>query len=144
MAQSAVVGTFGDPRRLAGGYLVGPGLNFYTVGTNTINDVAGASNGRWNGSGVIRGFLGVRFMFSGSNHYGFFDVSYDNNPNSASGMLTIHGWAVEDAAETALTTGPTDAAEIPEPGTVATLGLGLLALGAAGIRRKRAQAKQAA
>lgn len=145
LAAAVVSPTLDNPARLGSGYFIDGARTFRAISNGTGADFAGASNGFWNGAGVIRGYAGFRFVSSGSNYYGYFDVSYDNNPSSDNGTLTIHGWAYEDVAGTGITTGPTDiGGAVPEPATLATLGLGLLAMGAAGIRKKRAQAQKAA
>ncbi len=75
-----------------------------------------------------RGFLGVRFTKNGTDfHYAWFDVEAD----VANQTITIHGWGFEDEINTPVGAG------VPSPGAV---GLGLLAMGAAGIRRHRGRA----
>jgi MYXO-CTERM domain-containing protein len=143
----------GNPLRLGGGYLIGPGVfpkyplpppyswvavNPWVQATSsTWNDIAG-DTGAWNQYGTpVRGFLPIRFtssLLSAGDHYGYFDVSYDPTPTMGNGTLTINGWAYETLADTALTT-PT-----PEPASVTCAGLGLLALGSAGIRARRKKA----
>lgn len=72
-----------------------------------------------------RGFVGVRFDIpGGSPHFGYLDISIDTTAQT----VTVHGGAYESEANTPITT------PVPEP-----TGLGLLAIGAAGIagwRRK--------
>jgi MYXO-CTERM domain-containing protein len=76
-----------------------------------------------------RGFLGVRFSNNGTDfHYAWFDVEVDVRI----GKLTIHGWGFENEANTGIGAG-----EVPAPGVA---GLGLLAMGAAGVRRQRKRA----
>ncbi len=133
VATQSIVANGNDPRRLGPGYLINAGLNWYANATGTTNDVGGGSAGAWNSANpgtVVRGFLGVRFNLGDGAHYGFFDVSYDNTPNRNIGTMTIWGWAYEDSADTAITTGASGA--VPEPATALPIGLGLLALGAAG------------
>jgi hypothetical protein len=105
--------------------------------------VAGISAGSWNGAaGAVQGYLGFRFQspeLSPGNHYGFFDVTYTNDPVSRFGNLIISGWEYETTTGAGVLTGPIVAGTIPEPASMALAGLGLLALGAAGLRRKRAQ-----
>src|SRR6185295_2004604 len=99
-----------DPRRLGAGYLISAGLNWYGNAVGTANDIAGNSAGQWNSpttAEVVRGFLGIRFIspaLSPGLHYGFFDVSYDNNPSSSNGKLTIWAWAFETDPDTSITT----------------------------------------
>ena len=79
------------------------------------------------------GFAGVRFKI-GSNtagpnyHYAWLRVQI----NAAGDFLTIIDWAYEDQPGVAIAAGAT-----PEPGTGAMVGLGLLALGARGVRHRR-------
>ena len=69
------------------------------------------------------GFIGIQFDIGGNQHLGW--IEYEGNNNSASG--TIVSWAYEQNP-------------VPIPGT---FGLGLLAMGAAGMARLRQRKKEA-
>jgi hypothetical protein len=76
--------------------------------------------------------MGVRFQstsLSPGTHYGYLNLTRNGS------TLTVTGWGYETTADTAITTAET---ATPEPATSIPIGLGLLALGAAGLRRKRA------
>ena len=130
-----------NPRRLAQNYVISAGrLNWINAGNGSENDIAGVGIGNWNGTGTITGFLGIRFTSSAltaGNHYGYFDVSYDNNPTD-NGHLTIRGWAYETTANAAITT-----PNAPEPSSLLLAGLGMLSCGAAGIRASRERKRAA-
>jgi hypothetical protein len=85
-----------------------------------------------NGSQTYNGWLRVGVTFAGGNPTGISLVSKDGSPD-------IYGaWSTGD-----IQVGQTDFAAIPEPASVAT-GLGLFALGAAGVREFRRRKQQAA
>lgn len=87
-----------------------------------------SDNGQFDVSGVR--YMGVRFDIGGNLHYGW--VGLDLAPDLTS--LTITEVAYNDTPGQGIFTGT----EIPEPGHAA-VGLGLLALGAAGVLRHRRQ-----
>jgi hypothetical protein len=74
------------------------------------------------------GIAGVRFNIGGQDHYAWIrlDVALDGS------SLTIVDWAYEDAPGTRISAGA-----VPEPGSGGLVGLGLLALGARGVRHRR-------
>ncbi len=74
--------------------------------------------------------IGFRFQRSGQTHYGFASISIGIS-DANTGFITINRWGWEDVANT-----PISASAVPEPGNAA-MGLGALALGAAGLRRWR-------
>lgn len=132
-----------DPLRLGGGYNINAGQYWISVSTGTGQDIAGDA-GYWNGADgeAVNGFLGIRFSSSALSpglHYGFLQLSYDNTPDSSSGTLQILGWAYETTAGASITTFDVSTTAVPEPATLIPMGLGLLALGAAGLRAKRRQ-----
>ncbi len=139
----AFAGTGNDPLRLASGVLI-PGIqSFYgpmTTSFGTSHDLGisstfqiryttgfadsgGFETGQWGGG--ARGFIGFNIEVAGADTFGWIDVEW----NELSKQLIIHGWAYNDTPR-----GPISTGEVPAPAS----GLALLALGAAGIRRKRA------
>ena len=76
------------------------------------------------------GYLGFAFEPSlvGATYYGWAQITISNT-----GAGTLHGWAYEDAAGTAIRAG---AVPVPEPGT-ALFGLALLGSVACAARRRR-------
>ncbi len=88
----------------------------------------------------VDGFLGFRFDNVSGTHYGWSKINIDlNGPNSS---FTIKEWAYESVPNASITVGAT-AAAIPEPSTNVMMGLSLLAMGVAGVRRWRETRKQA-
>jgi hypothetical protein len=87
-----------------------------SVGRNLLNFYGGT------------GIAGVRFNIGGQDHYAWIrlDVALDGS------SLTIVDWAYEDAPGTRISAGA-----VPEPGSGGLVGLGLLALGARGVRHRR-------
>lgn len=84
------------------------------------------------------GILGFTFNPDGTQLYGWADVTF--SVGGTYGLATVNEWAY-DSTGSSILAGQTVVAAVPEPATAAT-GLALLALGAAGLRRKRR--KQAA
>lgn len=83
------------------------------------------------------GFLGVRFQWNGNTHYGWIEA----DGNATATVLTISQWAYNDIPGEGILAGQPTA--VPEPASW-PVGLGLLALGAAGVtqyRRQRSCAK---
>ena len=78
-----------------------------------------------------KGYIGIKFDIGGNDHLGW--IEYEGQSNWTAG--TILGWAYEDTPGT-----PINAGQVPIPGT---FGLGLLALGAAGVARLRQRKKEA-
>jgi hypothetical protein len=74
------------------------------------------------------GIAGVRFNIGGQEHFAWIRLQVSATGDS----LTIVDWAYEDAPDT-----PISAGAVPEPGSAGLVGLGLLALGARGVRHRR-------
>ena len=104
-----------------------------------INTRAAATNGsaffqdgQWGSNPVTSGYAGFRIQneANGTTNYGWVRVTVTNDQENLPSSITINEWAYEDSPGTPIPAG------IPEPSEIG-LGLGLLALGAAGIRRHR-------
>jgi hypothetical protein len=96
---------------------------YFGVSSSGDYDLYSGTYGYWQQN--QRGFLLFQFFTSGGTHFGYFDLSIAPNGES----LRIHGWAFNSLPGGAIST-----IALPSPGTV---GLGALAMGAAGIRRQR-------
>lgn len=88
------------------------------------------------------GYIGFSFVSGGDTLYGWASVTYKlNDPTYPT--FSVGSWAYEDSGA-AIRVGQTSSpAAVPEPSTYAA-GLGLIALGAAGLRRWRKQKQVAA
>ena len=80
-------------------------------------------------------YIGFQFKPDSTVLYGWADVTLTETEDDTYGTFTVNRWAYDDTGASILT-GQTVAAPVPEPATYA-LGLGALALGAAGLRRRR-------
>jgi MYXO-CTERM domain-containing protein len=104
-----------------------------SVGANFVNGGYISQNGNLGSnavgfSSVAASFVGFSFKIGGNTHYGWAQLT----PTfGAAGSIQINQWAYNSIAGQAIQVGA-----VPEPATAAT-GLGLLALGAAGLRRQR-------
>lgn len=111
----------------------------YSTDSNTANIISRTTSGtNLTFSGTVVGFNTtnpgfIAFSFAGQNgtQFGWAEISFSTGVD---GGLTITQWGYETAANTPINVG--DGSPVPEPSTYA-LGLGLLALGAAVIRRRR-------
>jgi len=103
------------------------GVSFFA--TNDGN-VAGSPPFAPGGNGSATGFVGIQFDISGAIHYGWLEVIVSRESGRPTGLEVLSA-AYETIAGADIQTGA-----IPEPASVG-LGLGLLALGAAGVRRSR-------
>ena len=135
----------GNPARLPGGYYIGYSagtFNSMTSSFGTFHDLVQAGDvkvvsytggatvfsssysvGDW--AGGQRGYLGFAMYIGLDTYFGWFDVE----AAVGGGQLIIHGWGLNTTSTEGL-----EAGQIPAP---AAGGLAALALGAAGIRRKR-------
>jgi hypothetical protein len=77
------------------------------------------------------GFAGVRFNIGGQAHFAWLRIAVSDDGDS----ITVIDWAWEDQPNVAVQAGAMPAA--PEPPPAALTGLGLLALGAAGVQHRR-------
>jgi len=137
-----------DPVRFAQGQVVDYGLSFFSFdyyrGTNhdlfrkgfsysvtNYGDFNYSSStfGAWRPG--QRGFLLFAFYEDEDAYFGFFDIGLSPNGQS----MLIYGWQFNNTSGAPITTQP-----LPAPGAV---GLGALAMGAAGIRRKRSAGPKA-
>ena len=119
------------------GQMVGTNLNFkfnsvssllYSYAKNSISLYFKSATGFVFGN---TSYVGFQFNPSGSlTLYGWAEVTFTT---ANQGSITVHRWAYDDSGA-AIQVGATSA--VPEPAAAAT-GLGLLALGAAGLRRSR-------
>ena len=89
-------------------------------------------------SSGVSTYIGFRFKPSSTMLYGWANVTLTNG--NFFGTFVINEWAYDDSGSS-IQTGQTSA--VPEPATYA-LGLGALALGAAGLRRMRQRKRLAA
>jgi hypothetical protein len=132
---AVVTGNNGNLLGLAAGQTISNGRGFSnSVGSiflsasldNATNITSGAST-----------YIGFRFKPSSTILYGWANVTLTDG--GSYGTFVINEWAYDDSGSS-IQTGQTSA--VPEPATYA-LGLGALALGAAGLRRWRKQKKAA-
>ena len=147
-ATTSVVGVisagFNYPSRLAAGASVGPSAAFIAVngglqqGRGDMAWGPGYSSSRWvapTGGPAATGYLGVKFKIGADDYFGWVRVSVEPNGAPSPRGVTVHDAAYESVAGVGIVAGNTG---VPEPG-----GVGLLALGGAGLtmlRRRRAQA----
>lgn len=121
-----------QPDALANGDPIGGTNNFIDYGFLAFS--GDPNYGNW--AGQTTKYLGLKFDIGGNTHYGWAGIGVD--PNNANFIL--RDFAYEDVAGIGITAGAGGAAAglVPEP---STFGMGLLAMGAAGIRawRKRRQ-----
>ena len=130
---------FGSSSRWA--YGLAPGNRIATTGSSgarnfNSNDLIGTP-GSLLGSAAesaslfrFSGFMGVQLD---NGNFGWIQVKSGSEPKS----LTIVGWAYEDSGQH-LTAGA-----VPEPTSAMLMGLGLMAMGAAGVRELRRRKRQA-
>jgi len=137
----------GNPMRLAAsnniGYLSQGGTQYFYSMTSflgTVHDLAAAgtfkvlfggvtsfsstfSSGDW--AGGQRGYLGFALFIGADTYFGWFDVEVAAGGN----QMTVYAWGLNTTSFESIHVG-----DVPAPGAV---GLGALAMGAAGIRRQR-------
>ncbi|MGJ3241610.1 MAG: hypothetical protein ACFE0O_01445 [Opitutales bacterium] len=127
----------GGVRNISANFMVGPtlatdyGINGSGLAIYRYTNVAtGVFYSATNFTDGVNGFIGFSFDSSGAGAgYGWAEVRFDLTNTT----LTILQWSWEADNNTAIQVGTTGANPIPEPATTAA-GLGLLALGAAGLR----------
>lgn len=143
-------------------YLTAPAGGFYVVSSsgNLLGLAAGQTISEYDGRGFISSissviyngslanvanissgvstYIGFQFNPSGTVLFGWANVTLTNGDGF--GTFVINEWAYDDTGAS-IQTGQTSA--VPEPATYA-LGLGALALGAAGLRRMRQRKRLAA
>jgi len=111
-----------------GGFNASISFVFYN---GSLGNVANITSG-------VSTYIGFRFNPSGTELFGWANVTLTNG--NGFGTFVINEWAYDDTGAS-IQTGQTSA--VPEPATYA-LGLGALALGAAGLRRMRQRKRLAA
>jgi hypothetical protein len=116
-------------KRFSSGSSIGASADFAADRADLFDFGGGGFNPAfdWSSSGAI-GFAGVKL----DDHYGWIQIEI-SAPNTA----TIIDWAYETEPNVAIRAG-----DIPEPAAGALTGLGLLALGAEGVRRRRAESRK--
>lgn len=119
-----------DLRALSSGFSLYSGANFARIVAYIVNDdgpyyAVGFTDG-------VAGFMGFHFNPSGTTLYGWAEIVLSSG--GSFGEFEMVRWAYEDSGA-AIQVGA-----IPEPETIA-VGLGMLALGAAGLRRWRGTRK---
>ena len=96
------------------------------IGGSSHNSASSSSFGEFNGEDEERGYIGFFMETESSYGFGWLDIGYDFESNT----LTMYDWAFNDD-------GDLNAGHGPPPLVPGPTGLLALALGAAGIRRKR-------
>ena len=125
-------------QKLPGGYVLSAGITNYAFGTTPKASNIVTDNGSlslWVGQSGWEigdtGYFGFRFTNAGGVHYGWGELTFTGSPSGA-GFTLNEAWYNDVVGESIIV----GATAVPEPETVA-LGLGALALGAAGLRRWR-------
>jgi MYXO-CTERM domain-containing protein len=116
------------------------GLSFYVAQNRALINMSSSSffiganlkNGGWSLGDT--GYFGFKFTSNGNTHYGWAEMTLSNSTAQA----TINEAWYNDTPDGSVTVGNA----VPEPAEVG-LGLGVLALGAAGLRRMRQNRKAA-
>ncbi|MEE2971516.1 MAG: hypothetical protein VX672_00175, partial [Planctomycetota bacterium] len=142
--QFAVSGSYGGyayPRGFTAGEEIGDAASFdasnrgalFGMSVSTVG-VPVYNRGQWYASAgsETRLFLGIAIMNGSDVNYGWVDISWSGQTGAV-----IHGYAYETDVNTAIVAGATESSGPVVPGAPTAVGLGGLAAGAAGIRRKR-------
>ncbi len=124
-----------DPARLGAGIVVGSAIPGSQTGHwyRASSAQVASHDIQYQWAPGDQGFAGIRFGYGSAYYYGWVDMTM--NPDET---VTVNRWALDDVADAPVTTG---ASPVPEPGSGAMLAL--LALGAAGLRRRRQSATSA-
>ena len=152
-AFSASNGVSSAPRRFSSGATIGPLSNpgsavfmthkYATNGQSTTQPGGSTSNFGSTSTfssafGTATGIAGVQFDRSGNTHFAWVRLDVDRDANGFPHTLTILDLAWEDSPNTAIAAGATSSTTVvPEPTSAALMGLGMLAMGASGLRQRR-------
>ena len=132
-------GSPGLARKFSSGATISGGGNFGSLAffnaTAQVSNTT-AFNAGFNSS---TGFIGVQLA---SGNFGWIQVHTELGLTDGVNSVTILGWAYEDTGA-AIRAGDTGAVAAPEPATNMLVGMGLLALGASGIRTLRRRKREA-
>ncbi|MBT8137134.1 MAG: PEP-CTERM sorting domain-containing protein [Gammaproteobacteria bacterium] len=135
----AASATYGRASKFSSGATIGGGAGF--AGTAFFNATAATSNTTAFNAGFnsSTGFIGVQLA---SGNFGWIQVHVDFSFAPGNNGVTILDWAYDDSGA-AIRAGDTGAVAAPEPATNMLVGMGLLALGASGIRTLRRRKREA-
>lgn len=134
-----VNGAFRYPSRIPAGGVIDQSAAFINVtwppADTTVGwlaDAGGFIGSQWAGAAPNNtGYLGLRFKIAGNDHFGWMRLTVNPSTGIAPRAITVHEYAYESIPGASIAAGQI----VPEPG-----GLGLLALGSAGLaahRRRR-------
>jgi len=145
-SNQAVDNGFGSPAALPPGTTIDGSQSFNSTNPGTMAGVyvdekksgPNGTFGDWTGASNL--FLGLRFNIGTDTHYGWARLSVsDGDDINTDPTATLHDWAYESAADTAIVT------PVPEPSALMLLASGAAGLGAyRAWRRKRPEASKSA